>query len=493
MKGRGRARRRGAWLCFFRPVGETGSIEGDEAWQAGSKGNSSKLKVRKGIFRAEQGPPSLSRDSQSRLEAYLGRGQDLHGASNSVLAQAAHSAAMERRLKGLSDDQIACSGNGATCTTWHLDSVVTGSSSAPLESGAASSFEGSSPIKASHIHLSTPHEAGGDSAVGLKPTQGGDPVVLLVPGSSSEPQLHAAPGTPSKLLNRVSQSHSPPDDSETSKTHLQDATPTNSDHSQDSLFQLAENSTSALSADATPAAPRIVISSYTHQQSIVPTPLETTFPRHALHPSRSSHSLTSAAESLSLTESSTSIKLEVFAPAHVYHSPLRTIPITLSSCSGDHHTDISISSVDEDTVSLPFTVHQAQQQPQQQRLLHQRSKTMPHTHSNSQDFKHQDEDGLSIRSSHSHITRRHTAIVLLSNSDDENEDENEENEEIKASGPAAETGTSVPSVASSSASTRSRGNRTIRRLSEVFEGHHIPLQKLRRQMGNPESKAITES
>jgi hypothetical protein len=482
MKGRGGGKRRAAWLrfsCFSRPVGD--SSDSAERWEAGSKVSNIKVGAKKAILKGEQGPPSLDRDSQSRLEAYLGRGQQgLHGASDSVLAQAAHTAATERRLKGLLDDEIACNSNAALSTS-HFDSVGLPSVAA-LDSGAASSFEGSSPIKAAPVESRGPQSLHQSDSMALQRGSKGGGAALIVSGSSSEPQLHAAPATPSKLLNRVSMTaNSPPDDSETLKTSLaHDATPTASDSglSHDSILQLADRPTSA----------SIVAPGYSQTQ-LLTTPFASIFPHstHALHPSRSSHSLASAADSM-FTEGS--VKLDAIAPAPSHHTTIRTIPITLSSST------LALS-VDGYTASLTSSMHPSPSLPhQQQQGKHQRAKTMPHLHSNSQEFlliecdKSSSGDALSIRSTHS---RRHTAIVLLSNSEDENEDQEEEEEEKEASeGAAASATTSAPSVASSVMS--SRGSRTIRRrLSDVYEGHHIPLQKLRQQMGNPEGKHVEET
>ncbi|KAL4533992.1 hypothetical protein Ndes2526B_g07125 [Nannochloris sp. 'desiccata'] len=476
MKGRGGVKRRGAWLrfsCFSRPVGD--SCDSEERRNAGSKVNYSTLGAKKAIFKGEQGPPGLSCDSPSRLEAYLGRGQQaLHGASDSVLSQAAHTAATERRLKGLADDQVSCSSNAAPCSSSQVDSVA--SSDALPESGAASSFKSSSPIKAPHMESNTPqHPQKIDSALLQKGKEEGG--ALLVPGSSNEYQLHAAPATPSKLLNRISGPVTPPDDSETSKMHPHDATPTasDSDRSQDSILQLADRPTWASAISTSVSAP-----GYPNQ--LTATPFDSIFhPRHALIPSRSSHSLASVADSM-FTEGS--VKLEAIAPAPSNHTPIRTISITLSSIT----LDTLAHSVDGDAAS--FTSATGRPQPPYVQGKHQRSKTMPHMHLDSQDFlllddKSNAEDAVSVKSVHSQHTRRHTAIVLLSNSEDENEDENNEMESDGAGEEAAASSSSDPSVTSSMMS--SRGSRSMRRrLSDVYEGHHIPLQKLRKQMGNPE-------
>ncbi|KAL4528775.1 hypothetical protein Ndes2437A_g03316 [Nannochloris sp. 'desiccata'] len=374
-----------------------------------------------------------------------GRGQQaLHGASDSVLSQAAHTAATERRLKGLADDQVSCSSNAAPCSSSQVDSVA--SSDALPESGAASSFKSSSPIKAPHMESNTPqHPQKIDSALLQKGKEEGG--ALLVPGSSNEYQLHAAPATPSKLLNRISGPVTPPDDSETSKMHPHDATPTasDSDRSQDSILQLADRPTWASAISTSVSAP-----GYPNQ--LTATPFDSIFhPRHALIPSRSSHSLASVADSM-FTEGS--VKLEAIAPAPSNHTPIRTISITLSSIT----LDTLAHSVDGDAASFTSAYWTA-------------STTI--------------QDAVSVKSVHSQHTRRHTAIVLLSNSEDENEDENNEMESDGAGEEAAASSSSDPSVTSSMMS--SRGSRSMRRrLSDVYEGHHIPLQKLRKQMGNPE-------
>ena len=466
MKGRDRGKRRAAWLrfsCFSHPT-EQDSPDSDERYKTGSKIKNSKIRAKRAILKGEQGPPRLSRDSQTRLEAYLGKGQQgcVHGASDSVLSQAAHTAATERRLKGLLDDQVPCSGAAEPCQSSQVDSVVVGSSSgaSAAKSSSSYSFEGCNSSEDAQMESKSLQNAQEEDNAQLSPTKQAAETVS-VPSTTGDGQLHAAPATPSKPLNRVSGSISPPDDSETSKTSLvHDATPTASDseRSQDSVL-LAERPTSA-------SAP-LHLSAPGYPNPLIPTPFDSIFANtRALHPSVSSHSLISAAESM-FTEGS--VKLEALAPAPSHHTAIRTIPITLSSTT----LDAVAHSVDGDAVSVASTG----QFPRSQQ--HQRSKTMPHMHSNSQDFSLIDDKasvdgGASVKST---TSRRHTAIVLLSTSEDENE---EEEEEPKGAGAAAVASSSVIS---------SRGSRTMRRrLSEVYEGHHIPLQKLRKQMGNPEGK-----
>jgi hypothetical protein len=408
----------------------------------------------------------------------------VHGASDSVLSQAAHTAAAERRLKGLSDDQVSCSNNTRPCSSSQVDSVA--SSDAPLESGAASSFETRSPIKAPHTEsnrASSSQEI--DSALTQKGKEEGK--ALFVPGYGSEYRLHAAPPTPSKLLNRISGPNTPPDDFEPSTIYLHDANSSalDSERSQDSILHLGDRSTLASAISSSVSAP-----GYPNQ--CTSSPFDNIFlSRHAMHPSRSSHSLVSVSESM-FTEGS--VKLEAIAPAPLHHTTLRTISITLSSIN----MDTLAHSVDDDTAS--FISAPGQPQPPQKQGKHQRSRTMPHLDTSSQDFllldnKSSAEDAVSVKSVHSQHTRRHTAIVLLSNSEDENEEEHEEQEdktkELGGAEEVAASSSSDPSVTSSTMS--SRGSRAMRRrLSEVYEGHHIPFQKIRKQMGNPEGKKTEE-
>lgn len=465
------------FACFSRPVVDP--CDSEERWNAGSSVSNRKLGAKKAICNGEQGPPGLLRDSPSRLEAYLGRGQQaLHGASDSVLSQAAHTASSERRLKGLLDDQVSCSRNADPCTSSNVDSVAL--SDAPFGSAAASSFERSSSIEAPHAESSRPClPQDTDSAMLQEGKEEGGAV--FVPGSTSEYQRQAAPATPSKLLNRIFGPITPPDDYESPKMHPQDATPSASDseRSQGSSLHLADRSTSASAVKTSVSAP-----GYPNQ--LPPSPFDNLLPsRHLVHPSRSSHSLVSVAESM-LTEGS--VKLDAIAPAPLHHTPIKAISITLSSINLETWTP----SIDGDALS--FTSASGQPYPPQEQGKHQRSNTMPHLQNSSQDFllsddKSSAEDAISVKSVHSQHTRRHTAIVMLSNSDDENEEEKEDNR--KESGGSAEeiVASSSSDLSVTSSIMGSRGGRNIRRrLSEVYEGHHIPLQKIRKQMGNPEGK-----
>jgi hypothetical protein len=178
-----------------------------------------------------------------------------------------------------------------------------------------------------------------------------------------------------------------------------------------------------------------------------------------------------------------SVKLEALAPAPSHHTTIRTIPITLSSAT----LDVLAPVIDKDAVSATSSRQNSQLE------RHQRAKTMPHLHhSNShEEFCLVDDTasvdgGTSVKSVNSQHPRRHTAIVLLS--EDENEEEEEEVEKMEEAIAAAPSSSSDSLLITSSSSTSSsRGSRSMRRrLSEVYEGHHIPLQKLREQMGNPE-------
>lgn len=454
--------------CCARPTGISG---GEEHWVPAPKAISGPQLSQNGGFGAEQGRPELSRDSHDRLVAYLGHGQLQQGVSGAVTAQTKHSAALEQRLNGLEIDDRSSS-TDALANSVHLSTPSKGqSATSPHASLRASSSRPSS--FDSHVGRKSQ-----GSGLYFHPLEGSQHSVTAVIAededfSTPQTQLLAAPGTPSPQQTPAA-AGSPPDTSspEAQKDRNMDS-PQGSDRPRDVLeFSDESGQTTGTMAHLGLRAPLQPVHSPIQEESKPSSIISKGRGEDLNETERSTHS------KQSVKKSSAADLARLAEISHLSSHP--------SSESGLRSTSrlsqFSSASIAESVEAMPLRLGRSQTLPLQPRR------------STAQQSEHEE---IVYTASAApapappkvvkQLMRRHTAVILMHESDDEDEEEREGGGGTESG--TAFTGGSISGTITSSCRIR-QSKHLQRRLSGVYEGHHVQLQKLRKQMGNPEGKSL---
>ena len=470
------------FLCFARPAGV---LRGDEHWTAAPKPPSAPALTQEASFtpELEQGRPDLSRDSHDRLAAYFGERHLLRGGAGSILTQEELDATLERRLTG---------GDGSSSTDAQLNSdhqsLISRSQTPPHSSPHArggfsrgSSYDDIYMVfQQDYKELQTPSVCSSDTDSVTAVVAGGDTV-----DATPQSQLLAAPNTPSPQQAAGVAQSSPNSNSADAKKKQDVGTPQNSDRNRGDLHfsgkvASGRKHTKGTTIQKPPPMPMALLPRKgSIQETVYPGSVMFNTHTGVFTPSDSSviSMPSDGGESFTASIVPESGESEVPSPSASYSS---------LDCSSVHRSIIHLSDISSSasmagsTESRPRRLSRSITMPIRPRSTAQHEETTLARGSSVGSMAHPNEG--------ENLMRRHTAVIIM-----DTDDEEEEEEEIGEESGAVEVGTAIRGSDGSLIPTMRRIRRTKsaqQKLSEVYEGHHVQLQKLRKQMGDTQGRAL---
>ena len=441
--------RRRFW-CFSRPA----TLQNDEYVVKQLSHTTS------GVSDGEQGHAVLDerRDSKERLAAYLGEGTHFQSGA-SVLAQAARTAARVRTLKGLAEDEGASSTTIASSHSFAASSSIL-SSSPPSRSDRETADDAtSSSVEATVAGEEEEDEKESGSSI------------------SSAAQLPPATTPLSPHLQLCDMS--PPQQTPLAKENpALETTPPASESPLDVVMQSSDDS--PLTAE-NPTKPPETTAKMALCEEITPdnakmSPSDATVLPH--HPGQAGR--WRAGVSAPLPET---VRSPFSSIIPVYDAQSKTISNATSA----------IESVGMDASAAAATSSSSSAAAAKSPLTTYLS--LPHRSYSMHAFPLETSFSEGPTSS---LTRRHTALILLSNSDDDSDNDGDDDDAVigvnlLTNGEASSSSSSSLAAnlsltrGASSSSLRSQQSRVLqRKLSGVCEGHHVRMNKLQDQIGNPD-------